>query len=75
MYGPEVVLAQEAIHRDVGRTLAVRGVLDGLDAAARWQAGRRDVLPRLAVVARHVHGAVVGADPEHARSRRDSTIE
>ena len=62
----QIVVAQEAIHRDVRRPLAMRRRLDVLDAPARRQVLRRDVLPRLAVVAGHVDGPVVGADPEHA---------
>src|SRR3569833_1470535 len=45
----------------------MRRRLDVLNAAARRQILRRDVLPRLAVVARDVEGTIVRARPDHAR--------
>ena len=62
----QVVLAQEAVDRDVGRALSMRRVFDGLHATAGRKIGRRHLLPRLPGVARDVHRAVVRADPQHA---------
>ncbi len=44
----------------------MRRRLDRIDPATRRQAARRHVLPALAAVLRHVHGAIVGAGPDDA---------
>ena len=59
------MLAEEAVDGDVCAAFAMRRVFDVLHASARGQAGR-DVLPRFAVVARDVNGAVIGAHPDDA---------
>ncbi len=56
------------VHRHVGRARVVARRRDAADRAPRRQPGHvlRDVGPRLAVVARHLQQAVVGAGPDQA---------
>ena len=71
------VVQVHPVDGDVGRPLSVRRILDRVHAAAGRQTGRRHVLPRLAVVARHPDRAVVGTGPEDARlePRRSHRVE
>ncbi len=68
--GLQVVFAQIPVDGDVRRALPQMRRVDVLDAAAGREIGRRDVLPGLAVVARHVDRPIVGADPDHAPLER-----
>ena len=61
-----VVLQLVARGRHVGRAGVVRRRVDDADERELGQVGRRHLGPRRAVVARHLHEAVVRAGPEHA---------
>src|SRR5207253_7966462 len=63
--GAEVVVLVHR-RREVGRALVAPPGFDRVDLDPRGDAGGRDVLPGLAVVAGDVHQAVVAARPDHA---------
>ena len=64
--GPEVV-ELVARRRHIGRRRVLRRWFHGAHQTPLGQLLGRDVLPRLPAVTRHLHEAVVGAGPDHAR--------
>jgi hypothetical protein len=59
-----------AVERGISRTVAQRRGSDDLEAAVGLCAGRRDVVPLRAAVARHLHESVIRADPDLAPGER-----
>jgi hypothetical protein len=78
------IIVPVAAFRDVGRSGILARRDDARDPAvsrpARVRDGRRGISPRRAVCLRHLHPAVIGAHPDHARrdgrfrDRRDRAV-